>query len=98
MLKKAKSGAFKQKSHSKMGLSGRKFSLAGKIRQSERGGIRTLNQWLKRTESGLCFLRPRAYHFTLVHWTQNKESLLDAYFKGLVNKITSSGLSYHCWK
>jgi hypothetical protein len=29
--------------------------------------------------------------FTLVHWTQNKESLLDAYFKVRVNDNVSSG-------
>jgi hypothetical protein len=67
----------------------------GENTESERAGIRTQNQWLKRTESGLRFLRPRACHFTLVHWTQSKESLLDAYFKGRVNKFVSSGFFYH---
>jgi hypothetical protein len=36
--------------------------------------------------------------FTIVHWTQNKESLLDAYFKDLVNENVSSGFFYHRWK
>jgi hypothetical protein len=67
----------------------------GENTENERAGIRTQNQWLKRTESGLRFLRPRACHFTLVHWTQSKESLLDAYFKGRVNKFVSSGFFYH---
>jgi hypothetical protein len=66
----------------------------GENYQSERAGIRTQNQWLKRTESELRFLRPRACHFTLVQWTQNKESLLDAYFKGRVNNYMSSGFFY----
>jgi hypothetical protein len=94
MPKNGQSGKFKPKSHSKKGLSGRKFSPVRKIHQNERAGIRTQNQWLKRTESELRFLRPRACHFTLVHWTQSKESLLDAYFKGRVNINLSNGFSY----
>jgi hypothetical protein len=51
MTKSGQSGGLKPKSHSKMGLSGRKFSPAGKISQSERDRIRTCNQWLAKQKA-----------------------------------------------
>jgi PPM family protein phosphatase len=49
----------------------------------ERAGIRTQNQWLKRTVSFARFFRPMACPFCLVHWTLGKTSTLVAYLKCL---------------
>lgn len=78
--KNLKSGWLIAKSHSKTAPSGRKFSPAGKIHQSERDRIRTCNQWLKRTESGLRFFHPMSCLYYPVFWTTSKTSTLDASF------------------
>jgi hypothetical protein len=70
-IKKAEDESRQAEQPPKMGL---------KWEISERAGIRTQNQWLKRTESGLRFSHPMAYHFLPVLWTANKSSTLDVCF------------------